>query len=102
MYRETDTKLDSDVAIKVLPASLAGPGVGNTTSPPTGSGLSFYGFMTSSRVAADGAAPFAPQAPYSLRVLLAPSTNGAVRGQDPPGGYETGSSSRGRMHTQKA
>ena len=60
VYRATDTKLKRDVTIKVLPASLAGPGVGNTTSPPTGSGLSFYGFMTSSRVAADGAAPFAP------------------------------------------
>ncbi len=47
------------------------------------------GFMTSSRVAADGAAPFAPQAPPPLQMLVAPSTNGAVRGQDPPGGYGT-------------
>ena len=44
--------------------------------------------ITSLRVAADGAAPFAPQAPSPRHVLLAPSTNGAVRGQDPPGGAE--------------
>ena len=49
------------------------------------------GFIISSRVAADGAAPFAPQAPHTLHVVLAPSTNGAVRGQDPPGDYELGS-----------
>ncbi len=41
------------------------------------------GFITSLRVAADGAAPFAPQAPSTLQMVLAPSTNGAVRGQDP-------------------
>ena len=75
------------------------------------------GFIPSPRVAADGAAPFAPQAPRSLHVLLAPSrgprrarlrggvvvTNGAVRGQDPPGGYETGFGRRaGRLMVVEA
>jgi hypothetical protein len=40
------------------------------------------------RVAADGAAPAAAQAPLPLQVLLAPRTGGAVGGQDPSSGAE--------------